>query len=104
MRLCDAFAETLFRFRQEFKAIDVAEASGLSANQLSSFQRGGNLRSDSIDRLLDALLQLNPESKLYMLARVADFESLPLQGFEAPPPPEFEKNRELNHELSRLAS
>lgn len=71
MRLSDAFAETLFRYRDVFKAIDIAEASGLSPNQISSFQRGGNLRSDSIDRILDALESLDPGAKTYMLSLVA---------------------------------
>lgn len=75
MRLSDAFAATLFRFRQEFKAVDLAEASGVSRNQISSFQRGGNLRSDSIDRLLEALEKLNPDAKVYMLSLVAMPES-----------------------------
>lgn len=75
MRLSDAFAATLFRFRQEFKAVDLAEASGVSRNQISSFQRGGNLRSDSIDRLIEALEQLNPAAKAYMIGLLAMPES-----------------------------
>lgn len=71
MRLSDAFAETLFRYRDVFKAVDIAEVSGLSPNQISSFQRGGNLRSDSIDRILDALESLDPGAKTYMLSLVA---------------------------------
>lgn len=71
MRLSDAFAETLFRYRDVFKAVDIAEKSGLSPNQISSFQRGGNLRSDSIDKILDALESLEPAAKTYMLSLVA---------------------------------
>ena len=71
MRLSDAFAETLFRYRDVFKAVDIAEKSGLSPNQISSFQRGGNLRSDSIDRILDALESLEPGAKTHMLSLVA---------------------------------
>lgn len=71
MRLSDAFAETLFRYRDVFKAVDIAELSGLTPNQISSFQRGGNLRSDSIDKILDALESLDPTAKTYMLSLVA---------------------------------
>lgn len=71
MKLSDALAETLFRYRDVFKAIDIAEKSGLTPNQISSFQRGGNLRSDSIDKILDALESLEPEAKIYMLSLVA---------------------------------
>lgn len=71
MRLSDAFAKTLFRYRDVFKAIDIAEISGLTPSQISSFQRGGNLRSDNIDKILDALESLKPEAKTYMLSLVA---------------------------------
>ena len=71
MKLSEAFAETLFRHRNIFKAVDIAEVSGLSPNQISSFQRGGNLRSDSIDRILNALELLDPGAKSYMLSLVA---------------------------------
>ncbi len=69
--MSDAFAETLFRYRDVFKAVDIAEVSGLSPNQISSFQRGGNLRSDSIDRILDDPQSLAPGAKTYMLSLVA---------------------------------
>ena len=77
MRLSDAFRETM-------KGIDVAEASGLSPNQISSFQNGGNLRSDSIDKLLAALNRLQPGSVEYMLSLVVVGDETPMpQGFQA---------------------
>lgn len=81
MRLSDAFRETMFRFR--LKGINVAEASGLSPNQISSFQNGGNLRSDSIDKLLVALNRLQPGSVEYMLSLViAGNETFVAQSFQ----------------------
>lgn len=71
MKLSDALAETLFRYRGVFKAVDIANKSGLTPNQISSFQNGGNLRSDSIDKILDALESLDPGAKTYMLSLVA---------------------------------
>lgn len=63
----------MFRFR--LKAINIAKQSGVTPKQISTFQNGGNLRIDSVERILEALPK---KAKAYMLKLVAEEESLNL--------------------------
>lgn len=77
MRFSEAFRETLFRFK--LKGINVARRSGVTPKQISTFQNGGNLRIDSVEKILEALPK---KAKKYMLSLVAQDESLnpPMMG------------------------
>lgn len=63
--------ETLFRFK--LKGINVARRSGVTPKQISTFQNGGNLTIDSVEKILEALPK---PAKKYMLSLVAQDESL----------------------------
>lgn len=71
MRFSEAFRETMFRFK--LKGIEIAKNSQLTPNQISTFQNGGNLRIDSVEKILEALPK---KAKAYMLKLVAEEESL----------------------------
>jgi hypothetical protein len=71
MRFSEAFRETMFRFK--LKGIEIAKNSQLTPNQISTFQNGGNLRIDSVEKILAALPK---KAKAYMLKLVAQEESL----------------------------
>jgi transcriptional regulator with XRE-family HTH domain len=71
MRFSEAFRETMFRFK--LKGIEIAKQSQLTPNQISTFQNGGNLRIDSVEKILEALPK---PAKKYMLSLVAQDESL----------------------------
>lgn len=47
------FKEVMFRYR--LSAVEIANISGLTAPQISRFRNGGNLRIDSLEKLLWAL-------------------------------------------------
>ncbi|MFB8792261.1 MAG: hypothetical protein U7123_26290 [Potamolinea sp.] len=70
MRFTEAFRETVFRFR--LKGIDIANRSGLTPKQISSFINGGNIRVDSLEKILEVLPK---QAKDYMLYLVAQEES-----------------------------
>lgn len=70
MRFTEAFRETVFRFR--LKGIDIANRSGLTPKQISSFINGGNIRVDSLEKILEVLPK---QAKDYMLHLVAQEES-----------------------------
>ncbi|CAA9281142.1 hypothetical protein AVDCRST_MAG92-3553 [uncultured Coleofasciculus sp.] len=70
MRFSEAFRETIFRFR--LKGISLARRSGLTPKQISTFQNGGNLRIDSVEKILEALPK---PAKAYMLSLVAQDET-----------------------------
>ena len=70
MRFAEAFRETMFRFK--LKGIEIAKHSRLTPNQISTFQNGGNLRIDSVEKILEALPK---PAKAYMLSLVAQDES-----------------------------
>jgi transcriptional regulator with XRE-family HTH domain len=74
MRFSEAFRETMFRFR--LKGVEVAMKSGLTPSQISSFQNGGNLRIDSVEKILEALPL---QAKSYMLSLVSQQEAISLQ-------------------------
>jgi predicted transcriptional regulator len=62
MEFAAAFRETLHHFK--IKGEQVAQKSGLPASRISAFRNGTNVRSQNIERILDAL---PPEAKLYWL-------------------------------------
>jgi transcriptional regulator with XRE-family HTH domain len=66
MKFSEAFRETLFRF--DIRGDELAAASGVTATQISKFRNGGNLRIDSVEKLLDALPD---EARSYLLLLVA---------------------------------
>jgi transcriptional regulator with XRE-family HTH domain len=67
MRFSEAFRETMFRFR--LKGIDIATQSGLTPSQISSFQHGGNLRIDSVEKILEALPKQAKEYMLFLIIK-----------------------------------
>lgn len=62
-------------FRFKLKGIEIAKHSQLTPNQISTFQNGGNLRIDSVEKILEALPK---KAKKYMLSLVEQDESLTL--------------------------
>jgi transcriptional regulator with XRE-family HTH domain len=66
VKFSEAFRETLFRFN--IRGDELAARSGVTATQISKFRNGGNLRIDSVEKLLDALPD---EARDYLLLLVA---------------------------------
>jgi len=62
MKFSEAFKMTIERY--ELTGKDLAELSGLTESQLSSFRNGGNLRTDSLEKLLGIM---DPEARQYMM-------------------------------------
>ena len=54
-------------FRYNLTGKNLAERSGLTTMQISKFRNGGELRTDSLEKLLEAL---PPEAREYMMSLV----------------------------------
>ena len=65
MKFADAFRETMFRFN--LTGNKLATESGLTKMQVSKFRNGGDIRTDSLDKLIEAL---SPEAREYMMSLV----------------------------------
>jgi DNA-binding Xre family transcriptional regulator len=82
MKFADAFRLTMFHFK--LSGADIAEKSGMSSAQISNFRNGKNIRTETLERILDAL---PPEARLYMLDLVAhganDVIPSPVKNYEA---------------------
>lgn len=66
MRFYEAFAATLAHFN--LKGIDLAEMGDVDPSQISRFRQGGNLRIQSVEKIMAAL---PPEAQVYMLNLLA---------------------------------
>jgi hypothetical protein len=75
MKFAQAFRETMFRF--DLKGTALAAESGLTTMQISKFRNGGELRTDSVEKLLEAMPL---EARQYMMALVLshDHDHVPL--------------------------
>ena len=82
MKFADAFRETLFRFGLTGR--DLASQSGLTVQQISKFRNGAEIRTDTLERLIEAL---TPEAREYFMALVLshthDHVPLPKEAIEA---------------------
>ena len=83
MRFSDAFRETMFRYALTGK--EIADRSGVSERQISRFRNGENLRTDSLEKLIQAL---PPDAREYMMllvlqVREADHVPLPIRAIPA---------------------
>ena len=65
MKFADAFRETLFRFNVTGR--DLAAQTGLTVQQISKFRNGAEIRTDTLERLIEAL---SPEAREYMMSLV----------------------------------
>ena len=65
MKFADAFRETMFRYN--LTGNKLAAESGLTEMQISKFRNGGELRTDSLEKLLEAL---PIEAREYMMGLV----------------------------------
>jgi hypothetical protein len=62
VRFYEAFAATLAHFN--LKAVNLVEDGEVDASQISRFRQGGNLRIQSVERIMAAL---PPEAQVYMM-------------------------------------
>ena len=76
MKFSEAFRETMFRFR--LKGADIAERSGLTTTQISKFRNGGNLNTDSLERVLNALPSEAQEYMLLLVLQQREADHVPL--------------------------
>jgi DNA-binding Xre family transcriptional regulator len=65
MKFADAFRETLFRFNVTGR--DLAAQSGLTVQQISKFKNGAEIRTDTLEKLLEAM---SPEAREYFMGLV----------------------------------
>ena len=71
MKFNDAFKETLFRFNVTGR--DLAAQSGLTVQQISKFRNGSEVRTETLEKLIEAL---TPEARQYFMSLVlSDKES-----------------------------
>ena len=75
MKFAEAFRETIFRYN--LTGNKLAAESGLTQMQISKFRNGGDLRTDSLEKLLEAM---PPEARQYMMSLVLshDHDHVPL--------------------------
>jgi DNA-binding Xre family transcriptional regulator len=76
MRFSEAFRETLFRYGISGKCL--AEKSGVSERQISKFRNGDNLRTDTLEKLLEALPENAREYMMLLVLRRRDMDHVPL--------------------------
>jgi hypothetical protein len=62
VRFYEAFVATLAHFN--LKGVDLVEEGEVNASQISRFRQGGNLRIQSVEKIMATL---PPEAQVYML-------------------------------------
>jgi transcriptional regulator with XRE-family HTH domain len=88
MRFSEAFRETLFRFN--IKGADLAERAGVTPTQIGKFRNGGNLRIDSVERILAALPSEAREYMMLLVLQQREADHVPLPAIKNPP--QFEED------------
>lgn len=75
MKFAQAFKESVFRY--SLSGVKLAQDSGLTPGQVSKFRNGGELRTDSLEKLLEAMPL---EAREYMMSLVLshDHDHVPL--------------------------
>lgn len=89
MKFSEAFRETIFRF--DLKGAELAKQSGLTPAQVSEFRNGGNLRIDSVERLINALPPEAQEYMMLLVLQVREADHVPLPVKTLPIEPEHEE-------------
>lgn len=76
LKFSEAFREVMFRY--ELSGIELAERSGLTPAQISGFRNGGNLRTDSLEKILAVFPQDAKEYFLELVATDRESSHIPL--------------------------